>query len=95
VEYDPAFVWDGVGNAAIGERYVPIGRGKREPNVDIDLANGSIVFDVVCMEGTKCTLFWRLWDWFDELEEVSEANVVYVEIESTIYVWVFIFWISR
>jgi len=57
VEYDPAFVWDGVGNAAIGERYVPIGRGKREPNVDIDLANGSIVFDVVCMEGTKCTLF--------------------------------------
>jgi len=27
------------------------------PHIDTDLANGSIVFDVVCMEGTKCTQF--------------------------------------
>jgi hypothetical protein len=26
-------------------------------DIDIDLTHGSIVFDVVCMEGTKCMLF--------------------------------------
>jgi hypothetical protein len=58
VEYEPAFVWNGVSNAAIGERYVrELERAKGKPNVDTDLANGSIVFDVMCMEGTEWTLF--------------------------------------
>jgi hypothetical protein len=96
VEYDPAIVWGGVGNAVIGERYVGELEGaKGQPDVDTNLANDSIVFDGVYMEGTECTLFWRLWDWFNELEEVSVANVVFVERETTIYVWVFLFWISR
>jgi len=47
-----------VGNAAIGERYVwELEEAKGQPDIDTDLANGSIVFDVVCMEGTKCTQF--------------------------------------
>jgi len=58
VEYDPAIVWGGVGNAAIGERYVGELEGaKGQPDVDTDLTYDSIVFDVVCMEGTECTLF--------------------------------------
>jgi hypothetical protein len=32
----------------------------RGQNTDTYLALGSTVFDVVCLEGTKCTLFWRL-----------------------------------
>jgi hypothetical protein len=47
-----------VGNVAIGERFVGELKGvKGQPNVDIDLANGSIVFDVMCMEGTECMQF--------------------------------------
>jgi hypothetical protein len=58
VEYDRAFVWGGVSNAAIGERYVgELYGAKGQPKVDTDLVNGSIVFDVVCMEGTEWTLF--------------------------------------
>jgi hypothetical protein len=58
VEYDPAIVWGGVGNAAIGERYVGELEGaKGQPDVDIDLAYDSFVFDVVCMERTECTPF--------------------------------------
>jgi hypothetical protein len=57
-QYDPAAVWCGVGNVAIGERFVGELKGvKGQPNVDIDLANGSIVFDVMCMEGTECMQF--------------------------------------
>jgi hypothetical protein len=58
VEYDPAFVWGGVGNAPIGERYARELEGaKGQSDVDTNLANGSIVFNVVCMEGPKYTLF--------------------------------------
>jgi hypothetical protein len=58
VEYDLAIVWGGVGKAVIGERYVGELEGaKGKPDVDTNLANDSIVFDVVCMEGTECTLF--------------------------------------
>jgi hypothetical protein len=58
VEYDLATVWGGVSNAAIGERYVGELEGaKGQLDVDTDLANGSFVCDVVCLEGTKCTLF--------------------------------------
>jgi hypothetical protein len=58
VEYDPAAVWCGMGDAAIGERFVGELEGvKGQPNVDADLANGSIVFDVICMEGMECTQF--------------------------------------
>jgi hypothetical protein len=47
-----------VGNAVIGERVVTELEGaKGQPDVDTDLANGSVVFDVVSMEGTKCTQF--------------------------------------
>jgi hypothetical protein len=57
-EDDTANVWGGVGNAAVGERYVGKLEGaKGQLDVDNDLAHGSIVFDVVCMEGTKCMLF--------------------------------------
>lgn len=42
----------------IGERYVGELEGvKGQPDVDANLANDFIVFDVVCMKGTKCTLF--------------------------------------
>jgi hypothetical protein len=45
-----------VGNAAIGERYDGELEGaKGQPDVDTDLMNDSFVFDVVCMEGAKCT----------------------------------------
>jgi hypothetical protein len=58
VEYDLAAVWCCVGNAAIGERDVGELEGaKGQPDVDADLANGSVVFDVVSMEGTECTQF--------------------------------------
>jgi hypothetical protein len=47
-----------VGNAAIGERYVGELEGaKGQPDVDTDLANGSIVCDVVCLEGMECMQF--------------------------------------
>jgi hypothetical protein len=47
-----------VGNAAIGERFVGELEGaKGQPDVDTNLANCSIVFDVVCMEGTECMQF--------------------------------------
>jgi hypothetical protein len=58
VEYNLAAVWCCVGNAAIGERDVGELEGaKRQPDLDVDLANGSVVFDVVYMEGTECTQF--------------------------------------
>jgi hypothetical protein len=58
VEYDLAAVWCGVGNATIGERYVGELEGaKGQPDGDIDLAYGSFVCDVVCLEGMKWTLF--------------------------------------
>jgi hypothetical protein len=58
VEDDIANVWGEVGNAAVGERYVGELEGaKGQSDVDTDLAHDSIVFDVVCMEGTKCMLF--------------------------------------
>jgi hypothetical protein len=58
VEDDSANVWGGVGNDAIGERYVGELEGaKGLLDFDTDLAQGSTVFDVVCMEGMKCTLF--------------------------------------
>jgi hypothetical protein len=58
VEDDPASVWGDVGNATIGERYAGELEGaKGQSDVDTDLAHGSIVFDVVCMEGTKCMMF--------------------------------------
>jgi hypothetical protein len=48
VEYDPAIVWGGVGNAAISERCVGDLEGaKGQPDVDTDLANDFFVFDVV------------------------------------------------
>jgi len=66
-----------------------------QSDFDTDLVHGSIVLDVVCMKGTKYTLFWRLWDWFDELEENDATNVVYVERKNPVYAWVFLFWIYR
>jgi hypothetical protein len=45
------------------------------------------VFGVVCLKGTKCTLFWRLRNWFDELEEDGATNVVYVEKKISVYAW--------
>jgi hypothetical protein len=96
VKDDTANVWGGVGNAAVSERYVGELEGaKGQSDIDTDLAHCSIVFDVVCMEGTKCTLFWRLWDWFDEIEEDDATYVVYVEREILVYLWGFLFWIYR
>jgi hypothetical protein len=47
-----------VGYAVIGERAVGELEGVNgQPVVGADLENGSIVFDVVFMEGTKCTQF--------------------------------------
>jgi hypothetical protein len=47
-----------VGNVAIGKRDVAELEGaKGQPVVDANLANGSIMFDVVSIEGTKCTQF--------------------------------------
>jgi hypothetical protein len=58
VEDDIANVWGGVGNAAVSERYVGELEGaKGQSDVDTDLAHDSIVFDVVCLERTKCTMF--------------------------------------
>jgi hypothetical protein len=58
VEDNSANVWGGVGYAAVGERYVGELEGaKGYSDIDTDLAHGFIVFNVVCMEGTKCTLF--------------------------------------
>lgn len=58
MEDDTANVWGGVGNATVGERYVGELEGAKGPSdVDTDLAHSSTVFDVVFMEGTKCTLF--------------------------------------
>jgi len=58
VEDDTANVWGAVGNVEVGERYVGELEGaKGQSDVDTDLAHGSIVFDVVCMEGTKCMMF--------------------------------------
>jgi hypothetical protein len=58
VEDDIANVWGGVGNAAVGESYVGKLEGaKGQSDVDTDLVHGSIVFDAVCLEGKKCTLF--------------------------------------
>jgi len=46
----------GVGNVVFGERYVGDLEGaKGQSDVDTDLANGSFVFDVVCMEEIECT----------------------------------------
>jgi hypothetical protein len=58
VEYDLAVVSCCVGNAAIGERDVGELEGaKGQLVVDVDLENGSVMFDVVSMEGIKCTQF--------------------------------------
>jgi hypothetical protein len=58
VEFDLAAVWCCVGNAVIGERDVwELEEVKGQPVVDADLENGSVVFDVVSMEGTKCSHF--------------------------------------
>jgi hypothetical protein len=58
VEYDLADVWCCVGNATIGERDVEELEGtKGQPVVDANLANGSVVFDVMFMEGTECMQF--------------------------------------
>jgi hypothetical protein len=58
VEDDTANVWSGVGNTTVGERYAGELEGaKGQSDIDTDLVYGSIVFDVVCLEGTKCTLF--------------------------------------
>jgi hypothetical protein len=58
LEYDPVAIWCGVGNVAIGERYVGELEGaKGQSDVDTDFVNNSFVFDVVCMEGMKCTQF--------------------------------------
>jgi len=54
-----------------------------------------VVFDVVRLEGTECTLFWRLWEWFVEFEEKDATNVVYVERKNSVYAWMFLFWIYR
>jgi hypothetical protein len=61
VEYDIAVVWCCVGNVAIGERDVRELEGaKGQPVVGADLENGSVVFDVVSIEGTECTQFEKL-----------------------------------
>jgi hypothetical protein len=57
VEYDLAAVWCCVSNAVISERDVELEGAKGQPNVDADLVNGSVVFDVVYMKGTECTQF--------------------------------------
>jgi hypothetical protein len=58
VEYNLVVVWCCVGNVAIGKRDVAELEGaKGQPVVDANLANGSIMFDVVSIEGTKCTQF--------------------------------------
>jgi hypothetical protein len=58
VEYNLVVVWCCVGNAEIGERDVGELEGaKGQLDVDVDLANGSVVFDVVYMEGTECMQF--------------------------------------
>jgi hypothetical protein len=58
VEYDLPTVWCCVGNATIGERDVgELDGAKGQPVVDADLENRFVVFDVVFMEGTKCTHF--------------------------------------
>ncbi|XP_062164997.1 uncharacterized protein LOC133871585 [Alnus glutinosa] len=58
VEYTIAAVWCCVGYAVIGERAVGELEGVNgQPVVGADLENGSIVFDVVFMEGTECMQF--------------------------------------
>jgi hypothetical protein len=54
VEYDFAAVWCCVGHAAFGERDV---WEKGQPVDDANLADVSVVFNVVSMEGTECTQF--------------------------------------
>jgi hypothetical protein len=54
VEYDPAIVWCGVGNAAIGERYIGELEGtKGQPDIDSELANA-----------LSCVMWcvWREWN---------------------------------
>lgn len=54
-----ASFWCCVGYASKGERVVGELEGANgQPYVGVDLENGSIVFDVVSMEGTKCTQFY-------------------------------------
>jgi hypothetical protein len=58
VEYDFAAVWCCVGYASFGDRYVGELEGaKGQLVVGADVENGSVVFDVVSMEGTECTQF--------------------------------------
>jgi hypothetical protein len=56
VKYDIAAIWCCVGYASFGDRYVGELEGaKGLPVVSADLENGSVVIDVVSMEGTECT----------------------------------------
>jgi len=52
VEYDIVAVWCCVGYALIGDRDVGELEGaKGQPGDGVDLNNGSVVFNVVCLEG--------------------------------------------
>lgn len=56
MEYDFAAVWCCVGHAAFGERDVwELEGAKGQPVDDTNLADVSVVFNVVSMEGTECT----------------------------------------
>jgi hypothetical protein len=58
VEYDIVAVWCCMGYASFGDRYVRELEGaKGQLVVGADVENNSIVFDVVSMDGTKCTQF--------------------------------------
>jgi len=48
-----------------------------------------------CVWREQNARFWRLWDWFDELEEKDVTKDVYVERKISAYAWVFFFWIYR
>jgi hypothetical protein len=58
VEYDIVAVWCCVGYALIGDRDVGELEGaKGQPGDGVDLNNGSVVFNVVCLEGIEYTQF--------------------------------------
>jgi hypothetical protein len=76
-----------VGYASKGEVVGELEGANGQSYVGADLENGSIVFDVVSMEGTKCTQFWWLWEWLAQFEEVGATNLVYVESDVDYFVW--------
>lgn len=57
MEYDLAAVWCGVSNAAISERYVGELEGAKGQPALIPIWRMAPLCDVVCLEGTECTLF--------------------------------------